>query len=95
MADKIRWSLKAANSLEDICKFISKDSEYYAIFFAKRVFELIRSLEQFPLSGRVVPEYNDKNLREKILDNYRIVYRVKDENIEIVVICHGSKLLSL
>ncbi|MEW5816622.1 MAG: type II toxin-antitoxin system RelE/ParE family toxin, partial [Spirochaetota bacterium] len=40
-----------------------------------------------------VPEYNDENLREKIYENYRIVYRIKDEIIEIVAICHGARQL--
>jgi toxin ParE1/3/4 len=54
---------------------------------------VVDSIKEFPNSGRVVPEYNNKALREKILNNYRIVYRVKDEYIEIVVITHCSKLL--
>ncbi len=33
------------------------------------------------------------NLREKIYKNYRIVYRIKGELIEIVAICHGAKPL--
>jgi len=40
-----------------------------------------------------VPEYRDKNLREKIYKNYRIVYRIKGELIEIIAICHGAKPL--
>jgi len=33
MAKKIRWSPKAADSFEEICNFIAKDSEYYASLF--------------------------------------------------------------
>ena len=95
MAVQIRWSPKAVRGLQEICNFIEKDSEYYAILFIKRVFNLIDNLKQFPLSGRVVPEYNDPNLREKIFENYRIVYRVKEDVLEIVAICHGSRLLRL
>jgi len=40
-----------------------------------------------------VPEYGNENLREKIYENYRIVYRTKEEVIEIVAICHGAKQL--
>jgi plasmid stabilization system protein ParE len=38
-------------------------------------------------------EYNDENLRERIYGNYRIIYRIKPETIEIAAICHGSRLL--
>ena len=93
MAYKIKWSPRAASNFEDICGYIAKDSEYYAALFAGRVTELVRTIPQFPESGRTVPEYGDKNLRERIYGNYRIVYRLKDEFIEIVAICHGAKQL--
>jgi plasmid stabilization system protein ParE len=57
------------------------------------VVNVIKKIPGFPKSGRIVPEYNDEDLREKIYGNYRIVYRIKSEAIEIVAICHGSRLL--
>jgi toxin ParE1/3/4 len=93
MAYRVKWSPKAASHLEGICDYIAKDSQYYAVLFAKKVVAIVKSLPQFPKAGRIVPEYNDENLREKIYGNYRIVYRIKEEVIEIVVICHGSRLL--
>lgn len=64
-------------------------------FFTKKVYAIVNKLMEFPKSGRVVPEYNIENLREKIYDNYRIVYHLKDELIEIVAICHGARLLKI
>lgn len=93
MAHQIRWSPRAAANFEDICNYIAKDSEHYAALFAKRVIALIKTIPQFPTAGRVVPEYKDKKLREKIYENYRIVYRIKGEWIEIVAICHGARIL--
>ncbi len=93
MAYQIRWAPRAASNLEDICNYIARDSEYYAAFFAKKVNEIIKAIPPFPKAGRTVPEYGDKNLREKIYKNYRIVYRIKGELIEIVAICHGAKPL--
>jgi plasmid stabilization system protein ParE len=95
MAYQIKWSPRAASNFEDICNYISKDSEYYAALFAKKVNMIIRQTPQFPQAGRIVPEYGDENLRENIYENYRIVYRIKRDYIEIVAICHGAKLLGL
>jgi len=94
MAYKIIWSPRAASNLEEIYKYIAKDTEYYAALFAKRVMTIIKSIPQFPKAGRVVPEYRDINLREKIYENYRIVYRLKEEFVEIVAICHSAKPLN-
>jgi len=93
MALKIKWSPRAASNLEKICDYIAKDSEYYAILFAKKVTAIVKAIPQFPKSGRIVPEYEDENLREKFYENYRIVYRLKEELVEIVAICHGAKPL--
>lgn len=93
MAYHIKWSPRAASHFEGICDYIAKDSKYYSALFAKKVISIVKAIPQFPKAGRVVPEYNDENLREKIYENYRIVYRIKVEVIEIVAICHGSRLL--
>jgi plasmid stabilization system protein ParE len=53
----------------------------------------MKKIPSSPKLGRIVPEYNDKNLREKIYGNYRIIYRIKPEVIEIAAICHGARLL--
>ena len=72
MAYKIRWSPRAASNFEDICNYIAKNSDLYATIFAKRVNAIIKVIPQFPKARRVVPEYGDENLREKIYENYRI-----------------------
>ena len=90
---RIIWSPNASDDLESICEFIAIDSEYYARLFAKGVIKAIERLMVFPESGRIVPEYNLRNIREIIYQNYRIVYRVKSEIVEIVTIVHGARLL--
>jgi plasmid stabilization system protein ParE len=93
MAQKIRWSSKAASNFEEICDYIAKDSEVYATLFAKKINAAVKSIPQFPKAGRIVPEFGDENIREKIYENYRIVYRIKGEIVEIAAINHSSKPL--
>ncbi|MBW6517650.1 MAG: type II toxin-antitoxin system RelE/ParE family toxin [ANME-2 cluster archaeon] len=90
---RIIWSPNASDDLESICEFIAIDSEYYARSFAKGIIKAIERLIVFPESGRIVPEYNLNNIREIIYQNYRIVYRIKSDIIEIVTIVHGARLL--
>jgi len=42
-----------------------------------------------------VPEVGDESLREVIHGNYRIVYRVSDQAVEIVTVFHGARLFRL
>jgi plasmid stabilization system protein ParE len=95
MADrrKIIWSPKSADNLQSICTYIEKDSFYYASQFAKRLIALIENLPDYPERGRIVPEYNNPDLRELLYQNYRIVYRLKADVIEIVLITHSARLI--
>ena len=94
MAYRIVWAPRASDQFEEICDYIGADSPMYAHIFAKKVVALVKSISTFVRSGRMVPEYGDENLREKIYGNYRVVYRIKTDYIEIAAICHGSQLLS-
>ena len=93
MAIKVRWSPGSVADLEDICHFISKDSDYYARMFAQKMLDIVEGIPSFPESGRIVPEYQRQDLREKIYKNYRIVYRIRDDAIEITAITHSAKPL--
>ena len=69
------------------------DSEHYARIFVQRVIVIVESIPNFPNIGRIVPEYQKKDLRERIFQNYRIIYRIKPEAIEIVAVIHSARLL--
>ena len=73
--------------------FIAQDSPHYASLFVLDVLQAIERLNQFRELGRIVPETNNPDIREIILGNYRIVYRLKLDTPEILTIYHGSRLL--
>jgi toxin ParE1/3/4 len=43
--------------------------------------------------GRMVPELGSVHFRERFVHKYRLIYRVETENILIVAVIHGSRLL--
>jgi len=90
---EIRWTRHAAADLEAITEFIANDSEVYAQLFAVDVLDAIDRLVAFPESGRIVPEADNPTIREIILGNYRIVYRFRNETVEILTLYHGARLL--
>ncbi|MDG5787383.1 type II toxin-antitoxin system RelE/ParE family toxin [Evansella sp. AB-P1] len=87
------WAKSAVKDLEGICNYIAQDSEEYANIFASRVIDTIETIAIFPSSGRVVPELNNDMIREMVLTNYRIIYRINNEKMEIVRIIHNAKQL--
>jgi addiction module RelE/StbE family toxin len=90
---KITWTDQALEDLEAICLYIARDALQYAKIFAIRAFEATDRLEKFPLSGRIVPEVGHEDIREIILGNYRIIYRIIPKEVEILTVHHGSRLL--
>jgi addiction module RelE/StbE family toxin len=90
---KLRWTTQAVEDMEAIRKFIANDSDAYADLVVARLLESVERLEQFPRSGRIVPELSDPQLREIIEAPYRIVYRVHDETVEILAVFRASRLL--
>ena len=91
---EIIWSDLAIEDLKSIHDYISKDSTRYAAEMVERIIQRVDQLENFPNSGRIVPEFDNKLIRELIIDNYRIVYNVDEQFISISRIHHSSKLIS-
>ena len=90
---EVRWTPQAADDLEAITAFIAADSPHYASLFAIDVLSAVERLQTFPRSGRVVPEVHAPDIREIVLGNYRIVYRIRGDAVEILAVWHGSRLL--
>jgi plasmid stabilization system protein ParE len=89
---KIRWTEKSSRNLQSIHEYISWDSKIYAGRFVKSLIKATEKLELMPYYGRIVPEFERDDLREVIHQNYRIVYRVlDDDNVEILAVIHGAR----
>ena len=92
---RIEWTPQALEDISVICEYITRDSKYYAHYFVDKIFEKADNLVLFPEAGRIVPEINRKNIREIFHGNYRIIYRIKNEIVEILTVYHGARIFDL
>ena len=90
---EVKWSPEAIEDLESIAEFIGRDSEYYARAVVTEILSVSKNVCEFPLIGRVVPEIGDEDIRERFIYSYRLVYRIEPEQILIVAVIHGKRLL--
>jgi len=82
--------------LEDIENYISLDSPAIARKFIAKIFDRIEVLYETPLFGKQVPEIGDRSIRELLLNKYRIIYKIVDEeHINILRVVHGARLLDI
>ena len=89
---KIVWTEQSVFDLKDIFDYISKDSRRYAENQIRRIKSKTVILKAQPESGRIVPELGIVQIRELIEGNYRIVYRLlNNELIEILTIHHSAR----
>lgn len=94
MGYKIKWSPKAAEDVEAIADYISQDSPAYAAAVVEKILDITRNPSYFPLSGRVVPEFDEETIREQFAYSYRVIYRVQGGTVTIAAVIHGKQLLS-
>jgi toxin ParE1/3/4 len=91
---KVIWTDSAIQDLNDIGEYIAKDSERYAEITVEKLFNSVDILEVHPLLGKMIPEFENKNIRELIQGNYRIIYLIMDEfRIDILTVHNCARLI--
>jgi len=88
---RIRWTEPAVNDLTHICDYTEEhDGPAAARRIALRLYSGIASLTQFPHRGR--PGHK-AGTRELVFPRipFLVVYRVRDDAIEILRILHGAQ----
>ncbi len=89
----VKWSPEATEDLESIVEYIARDSEFYARSVVSKILAVSRKISEQPMIGRIVPEIDEKEIRERFVYSYRLVYRIQNTTITIVAIIHGKRLL--
>ncbi len=91
---KIIWSPRSLKDIDEIAKYISKDSFQYAEEQVKQFFIKAKLLEEYPLIGRRVPEVKVFSIRQILCGHYRIIYEIiNQQKIGIVTVHHQSRLI--
>jgi len=61
---KIVWTEVSVEDLKEIFDFIADDSYRYATITTQRIYQRAQEIIINPYLGRIVPEFNDKSIRE-------------------------------
>jgi toxin ParE1/3/4 len=88
---KVHWTNTALDQLQSIHDYIAYNSPYYAKRMVDRITRRSIQISQFPRSGRKVPEYDIEQIREVLEADYRIIYYIKSDGIDVLAVFHGSR----
>lgn len=91
---KIRWSPRFIKRITEIGDYIAEEYPITALRVSQDIIKSIERLEKFPKSGRVVPEFNNPEIREVIHPPYRILYQEYEDVVEILTILHSRQILT-
>lgn len=89
---KVQFTPSARAQFLSALLYIQKDKLSEAVNFRNRTEELLRRLEDFPESGRIIPEFPELPFREVIISPYRFFCKIKGDIVWIVAVGHKKKM---
>ncbi len=89
---KVSFTPAARKEFLAALAYIREDNPLAASRLQERAEKILSRLEQFPESGRVIPEFPDLPYREVVISPYRFFYRLKGETVWVVAVWHGAQL---
>ncbi len=92
---RIIWTELATRELQEIFEFVAQDSKLYAKRQVIKIRNKTKILKSSKYIGKVVDEIGIPIVREIVEGNYRIIYKVNNENeIAILTIHHSARDLN-
>jgi toxin ParE1/3/4 len=88
----VQFTPSARRQFLNAIAFIRRDKPTAAKAFRRKVEQKVRRLENFPDSGRRIPEFPDLLYRELIATPYRLFYRIHKDTVWVVAVWHGAQL---
>jgi len=93
MAGQVIWSEEALDDVDAIAAYIARDSVTHARRFVSEVFDIADLLVTQPRMGRMVPELRQDRVREHFIYSYRVLYEIQGEDLHVLAVIHGKRLL--
>lgn len=88
---RVFWTDAALNQLEAIRDYLAQTSPEYARRVVERLVNRSEQIAAFPRSGRMVPEYEINEVRQVVESSYRLIYLIKEGQVEILAVIHTSR----
>jgi addiction module RelE/StbE family toxin len=90
---KLVWTDRALRDLRAIDAYIAADDPAAAERWVDKLIAAAQRAARFPYSGHVVREKRREDLRQILVRSYRIVYLVRDRQVDVLTVFEGHHLL--
>ena len=88
----LRWQAEALEAIAAETKRLEEIAgERSARAFVTRIRHVAEQIQAFPEFGRAVPEFRVDSIRGRIVGEYRLMYRIVGNDVELLTLIHGSR----
>lgn len=88
---RVVWTESAQRALDEVVTYIAQESSDRATRVLTRALDVAASLSTLAERGHVVREIGDPALRELAVYRYRLLYRVREDQVVIRAFLHGAR----
>jgi len=85
---RVVWSEQAAHALDDAVGYVAQDSVAAARRLLDEALAAAASLDTLSKRGPVTPEINDPAVRQLLIQRYRLLYEVANEEVHVLAFLH-------
>ena len=89
---KLVWTQRARADLLAIGDYIAEDNPHAARRWVEKLRDRAQKAAQMPGAGRMVPEVGSQDVREVFVRTYRIVYKVRQRQIDVLTVFEGRRI---
>ena len=87
------WTDRALARVRETAHYSAADDPAAAVRWVDGLFDAAGRLADFPESGRLAPELEDRGVRELVYGAYRVFYRIDAGRALILTVRHASQLV--
>jgi plasmid stabilization system protein ParE len=85
---RVVWSEQAAHALDDAVGYVAQDSVAAARRLLDEALAAAASLDTLSERGAITPEINDPAVRQLLIQRYRLLYEVANEEVHVLAFLH-------
>lgn len=90
---RVEWTDRALADLRDVRESRAELSPDSADRLSAAILKRTRQLGAFPRSGRVIPEFQVESLRELLEDEFRVLYEIYPDRVEVFGVVSARRQL--
>ncbi len=91
---RVVWTEQARRMLDDAVSYVAQESRPSAERLLMRALDAASSLDLHSERGRLVPELDQPNIRQLLVQRYRLLYEVTPAEVQVLAFVHGARDLT-